>query len=242
MIGDAFLPGWMTMTRNRIVEENKLPGAPSTEWDVNGWGDPSIQGFGHDISIDSARPSCSRSGRTPRTTGSTSTAWAGTQDSGRAWSTPSRRRCRFPSPSPRACAIPRRTSTTAGTGPCPRRGRRRRTRSPGSTSRAWCARIRSRSRPPGAPTIRSPHPLPAPRRSRTPTVPSATGGFASRCANRARATSTSSCATTRAAPTSCSRPPTPPGRPTTATADTAPTAASIRSTRACAGGRPAPTR
>ena len=40
------------MTRNRIVEENKLPGAPSTEWDVNGWGDPSIQGFGHDISID----------------------------------------------------------------------------------------------------------------------------------------------------------------------------------------------
>ena len=52
MIGDTFLPGWMTMTRNRIVEENKLPGAPSTEWDVNGWGDPSIQGFGHDISID----------------------------------------------------------------------------------------------------------------------------------------------------------------------------------------------
>ena len=40
------------MTRNRIVEENSLPGAPSTEWDVNGWGDPSIQGFGHDISID----------------------------------------------------------------------------------------------------------------------------------------------------------------------------------------------
>ena len=52
MIGDAFLPVGMTMTRNRIVEENKLPGAPSTEWDVNGWGDPSIQGFGHDISID----------------------------------------------------------------------------------------------------------------------------------------------------------------------------------------------
>ena len=40
------------MTRNPIVEENELPGAPSTEWDVNGWGDPSIQGFGHDISID----------------------------------------------------------------------------------------------------------------------------------------------------------------------------------------------
>ena len=40
------------MTRNRIVDENELPGAPSTEWDVNGWGDPSIQGFGHDISIE----------------------------------------------------------------------------------------------------------------------------------------------------------------------------------------------
>ncbi len=49
MIGDDILLGWMTMTRNRIVEENKLPGAPSTEWDVNGWGDPSIQGFGHDV-------------------------------------------------------------------------------------------------------------------------------------------------------------------------------------------------
>ncbi|MCY4452190.1 MAG: hypothetical protein OXC01_09595 [Immundisolibacterales bacterium] len=52
MIGDASPRDRMNMTRNRIVEENKLPGAPSTEWDVNGWGDPSIQGFGHDISID----------------------------------------------------------------------------------------------------------------------------------------------------------------------------------------------
>ena len=64
----------------------------------------------------SARPSSSRSRRTPRTTESTSTAWAGTEDSGRASSTPSRRRCRSPSPSPRACAIPRRASTAAGTG------------------------------------------------------------------------------------------------------------------------------
>jgi hypothetical protein len=37
---------------NPVVEENRLPGAPSTEWDINGWGDPTIQGFGHDISID----------------------------------------------------------------------------------------------------------------------------------------------------------------------------------------------
>ena len=36
---------------NDIVRENRLPGDPPTEWDINGWGDPSIQGFGHDISI-----------------------------------------------------------------------------------------------------------------------------------------------------------------------------------------------
>lgn len=34
-----------------IVQENQLPGSPSTEWDINGSGDPTIQGFGHDISI-----------------------------------------------------------------------------------------------------------------------------------------------------------------------------------------------
>ena len=36
---------------NDIVRENRLPGDPPTEWDINGWGDPTIQGFGHDISI-----------------------------------------------------------------------------------------------------------------------------------------------------------------------------------------------
>ena len=38
-------------TANDIVRENSLPGDPPTEWDINGWGDPTIQGFGHDISI-----------------------------------------------------------------------------------------------------------------------------------------------------------------------------------------------
>ena len=38
-------------TTNDIVRENRLPGDPPTEWDINGWGDPTIQGFGHDISI-----------------------------------------------------------------------------------------------------------------------------------------------------------------------------------------------
>lgn len=36
---------------NDVVRENRLPGNPPTEWDINGWGDPTIQGFGHDISI-----------------------------------------------------------------------------------------------------------------------------------------------------------------------------------------------
>ena len=34
-----------------IVAENCLPGDPATEWDINGYGDPSIQGFGTDISV-----------------------------------------------------------------------------------------------------------------------------------------------------------------------------------------------
>ena len=38
-------------TTNKIVQENRLAGNPPTEWDINGAGDPSIQGFGHDISV-----------------------------------------------------------------------------------------------------------------------------------------------------------------------------------------------
>ena len=36
---------------NEIVAENCLEGHPPTEWDINGYGDPSIQGFGTDIAI-----------------------------------------------------------------------------------------------------------------------------------------------------------------------------------------------
>ncbi|RKU13969.1 hypothetical protein C6502_02135 [Candidatus Poribacteria bacterium] len=43
--------GHHDQTANDIVRENQLPGDPPTEWDINGWGDPTIQGFGHDISI-----------------------------------------------------------------------------------------------------------------------------------------------------------------------------------------------
>jgi N,N-dimethylformamidase beta subunit-like, C-terminal/Bacterial Ig domain len=37
---------------NEIVAENCLPGTPATVWDVDGAGDPSIQGFATDISVD----------------------------------------------------------------------------------------------------------------------------------------------------------------------------------------------
>lgn len=37
---------------NEIVTENLLTGSPSSEWDISGSGDPSIQGFATDISID----------------------------------------------------------------------------------------------------------------------------------------------------------------------------------------------
>lgn len=36
---------------NRIVRENSLPGNPPAEWDIEGNGDPSIEGFTADISI-----------------------------------------------------------------------------------------------------------------------------------------------------------------------------------------------
>ena len=37
---------------NAIVAENCRPGDPPTRWDINGSGDPTIQGFGDDISVD----------------------------------------------------------------------------------------------------------------------------------------------------------------------------------------------
>ena len=36
---------------NPIVVENSLPGNPPSEWDVDGAGDPTIQGFATDISV-----------------------------------------------------------------------------------------------------------------------------------------------------------------------------------------------
>src|SRR3954471_18606357 len=40
-----------SFAQNAIVNENQLPGNPSTEWDISGAGDLSIQGFATDISV-----------------------------------------------------------------------------------------------------------------------------------------------------------------------------------------------
>ena len=42
---------------NEIVAENCLPGSPPSVWDVSGAGDPNIQGFATEISVNPARPS-----------------------------------------------------------------------------------------------------------------------------------------------------------------------------------------
>ena len=57
LFASACAPPPMTMEEacadpaNQIVAENCLQGHPPTEWDINGYGDPSIQGFGTDIAI-----------------------------------------------------------------------------------------------------------------------------------------------------------------------------------------------
>ena len=57
LLASACAPPQMTMEEacadpaNEIVAENCLEGHPATEWDINGYGDPSIQGFGTDIGI-----------------------------------------------------------------------------------------------------------------------------------------------------------------------------------------------
>ena len=57
LLASACAPPSMTMEEacaapaNEIVAENCLEGHPATEWDINGYGDPSIQGFGTDIAI-----------------------------------------------------------------------------------------------------------------------------------------------------------------------------------------------
>lgn len=49
--GAGFQPAGCASPANEIVAENCKPGHPQTEWDVNGSGDPAIQGFATDISV-----------------------------------------------------------------------------------------------------------------------------------------------------------------------------------------------
>jgi hypothetical protein len=50
VIGFLLLP-FASVTQNPIVTENLLPGSPSSEWDISGAGDLTIQGFATDISV-----------------------------------------------------------------------------------------------------------------------------------------------------------------------------------------------
>src|SRR5262249_47578192 len=50
-IGTGPDPNAQACGSNAIVCENNLPGNPSSEWDIAGAGDPSIQGFATDISV-----------------------------------------------------------------------------------------------------------------------------------------------------------------------------------------------
>src|SRR5437868_10825540 len=47
----ALLSYCFSSAQNAIVTENDLPGNPSSEWDIIGAGDLSIQGFATDISV-----------------------------------------------------------------------------------------------------------------------------------------------------------------------------------------------
>ena len=69
--------------RTRSSPRTACPATRASEWDVAGAGDPSIQGFATDISVNQRRDGpASRSTPTRPTTGSTSTGWATTAATG----------------------------------------------------------------------------------------------------------------------------------------------------------------
>ena len=47
----GLLTAGVARAQNAIVTENALPGNPSSEWDITGAGDPSIQGYATDMSV-----------------------------------------------------------------------------------------------------------------------------------------------------------------------------------------------
>ena len=50
-VGPAAAAGPCDAPANDVVAENRLAGSPASVWDVTGAGDPSIQGFATDISV-----------------------------------------------------------------------------------------------------------------------------------------------------------------------------------------------
>jgi hypothetical protein len=48
----VFISSGIALAQNEIVTENALTGNPSSEWDISGAGDASIQGFATDVSVD----------------------------------------------------------------------------------------------------------------------------------------------------------------------------------------------
>ena len=71
---------------NPIVCENSKPGTPDTEWDIQGAGDPTIQGFATDISVNVGADGQLQDQRAPTLSLSRSTGSATTTATVRAWS------------------------------------------------------------------------------------------------------------------------------------------------------------
>ncbi len=63
-------------TGNEIVCENQLPGTPQSVWDVDGAGDPSIQGFATQMSVNRGNTIQFKIQTPLRRTRSISTGWA----------------------------------------------------------------------------------------------------------------------------------------------------------------------
>jgi hypothetical protein len=51
LVSTVALFATVTFAQNEIVIENQLAGNPASEWDISGAGDPSIQGFATDVSV-----------------------------------------------------------------------------------------------------------------------------------------------------------------------------------------------
>ena len=127
-----------------IAQENQLPGTPESVWDnISGIGDPQIQGFATNMSVNVGQTKYSKSMIRPTPpTKSISIASATTRETVPA----SSRRSHRPRPRCRSSrthfTTPRPGCTTRATGRCPRPGRSHRTPPRAFTSPTWSAMTR----------------------------------------------------------------------------------------------------